>query len=447
MIAVSLFDGMGGLAIACKVAGVNLERYYASENNKHAIAQTKANFGKKAIHMGDVRQLDVRHIVDSIDVLAGGSPCQSFSFAGKRNGMTTKCEIEITTLAQYLQLKKENFEFEGQSYLFWEYVRVLEDIRRYNNPDVLFLLENVEMTQKWEDVINTALGVKGQHLDSALVSAQVRKRIYWSNIRCRPVGLFDEVLTDFPVPEDRGLLIKDILDEHVDPKYYLSPERVEKLINWGVRNRESGNGFSPNFKTVLDKAVTLTTSSNHGQSTLIVTTGRLVNRPLDENGVRKDGKGLKKTECLELNESFKSHCLTTVSKDSLIVQLNPSKESHGQQPYQQNRIYDAKGMSPALCANKADILIYQSGRGKNKGGSHIEKSPTLTANAWQENNFIMGEDENSYIRRITPSEAAKLQTVPKWYKWECSETQQYQMLGNGWTIEMIAHFLSYLPFK
>lgn len=79
----------------------------------------------------------------------------------------------------------------------------------------------------------------------------------------------------------------------------------------------------------------------------------------------------------------------------------------------------------------------QRPRGKNKGAINTEKSPTLSANSWQQNNL--------QVRRLTPTECARLQTIPEWYKWEVSETQQYRMLGNGWTVEVIKHILSFLP--
>ncbi len=96
--------------------------------------------------------------------------------------MSTKESEEIYTLERYLELKQAGFEFEGQSYLFWEYVRILHELRE-TNPDVFFLLENVEMGKKWEKVLSEAIGLQGVHINSALVSAQIRKRIYWTNIR------------------------------------------------------------------------------------------------------------------------------------------------------------------------------------------------------------------------------------------------------------------------
>lgn len=166
--------------IALRELGAKIDRYYASEVDKFAIAQTQLNF-PDTVQLGDVRYIDARKL-GHVDLLIGGSPCQSFSFAGKRAGMSTKENEEIYTLDRYLELKKAGFEFEGQSYLFWEYIRILHELRE-TNPNIFFLLENVEMGKKWEKVLSEAIGLQGVHINSALVSAQIRKRIYWTNIR------------------------------------------------------------------------------------------------------------------------------------------------------------------------------------------------------------------------------------------------------------------------
>lgn len=90
-----------------------------------------------------------------------------------------------------------------------------------------------------------------------------------------------------------------------------------------------------------------------------------------------------------------------------------------------------------------DNLIFQIPRGFNKGGFHEDKAPTLSCNSYDRNNFIIQRALHGdfRIRRLTPTECSRLQTVPNWYKWECSETQQYKMLGNGWTIKVIEHIL------
>jgi len=123
----SLFDGMSGGQQTFKSLGIKIENYFASEVDKYAIKVTQKNF-PSTVQLGDVKNINTNKL-PKIDLLIGGSPCQSFSFAGKRNGMTVKGGEEILTLEKYLKLKKEGFEFEGQSYLFWEYVRILKEVK------------------------------------------------------------------------------------------------------------------------------------------------------------------------------------------------------------------------------------------------------------------------------------------------------------------------------
>jgi DNA (cytosine-5)-methyltransferase 1 len=135
--------------------------------------------------------------------------------------MATKCETEILTLNHYLELKADGYEFEGQSYLFWEFMRLLNECKpKY------FLLENVEMGEKWEKVLSKAIGVNGIHINSALVSAQNRKRIYWTNIGMQPGGFFGDLVSIIEKPKDKGILLKDVLETEVDEKYFLSDKMI-----------------------------------------------------------------------------------------------------------------------------------------------------------------------------------------------------------------------------
>ena len=222
IVVLSLFDGMSCGQIALQKLGIKVKQYYACEIDKYAMSVTQANF-PNTIQLGDVRFIDVSKL-PKIDLLIGGSPCQSFSFAGKQNGMSTKDSIEILTIEHYLELKEQKFEFEGQSYLFWEYMRIKKEADPTN-----FLLENVMMSDKWKRVLTQAIGIKPICINSSLVSAQNRERLYWTNIGAEADGLFGDLACKIPQPKDKGILLRDILEEEVDERYYLSEKALKML--------------------------------------------------------------------------------------------------------------------------------------------------------------------------------------------------------------------------
>lgn len=227
----SLFDGISCGQLAFKRAGIEVNTYYASEICDYSIKITKKNF-PNTIEIGDVREIDASKF-KNIDILIGGSPCQSFSFAGKMKGMTTKSKLAITNLDQYLELKHNGFEFEGYSYLFWEYVRILKDIKpKY------FLLENVKMAENWKKVITDALGVEPILINSELVSAQSRERLYWTNI------------PNITQPKDLHIYIDDIVQNDIVHAYL-------------PKTRLDYNNYD---KTKVDKSVFKNTATQIGNS-------------------------------------------------------------------------------------------------------------------------------------------------------------------------------------
>jgi len=167
----SVFDGMSCGRIALERQNIPITSYYASEIDKYAITIAKKNYPDTQ-HIGDVTQVSADDL-PQIDLLIGGSPCQGFSFAGK-------------------QL---NFD-DSRSKLFFEFVRLLREL----NPKY-FLLENVRMKKEYQDIISECLGVEPIKINSSLVSAQNRVRLYWTNI------------PNVTVPEDKGIVLADIIDD------------------------------------------------------------------------------------------------------------------------------------------------------------------------------------------------------------------------------------------
>jgi DNA-cytosine methyltransferase len=407
----SLFDGMSCGQQALERAGIEVDNYFASEIDKYAMQVTMANYPDTK-QLGSVVNVNGSDL-PKIDLLIGGSPCQSFSFAGKRKGMATKCETEILTLNHYLELKADGYEFEGQSYLFWEFMRLLNECKpKY------FLLENVEMGEKWEKVLSKAIGVNGIHINSALVSAQNRKRIYWTNIGMQPGGLFGDLVSIIQKPKDKGILLKDVLETEVDEKYFLSDNTINRILKSDF-GKEFRNPLTDKSDMDLIVHNTMPLSGNPkkgGTGHLTRTDGKTYCLDTGNTNaveiVAMRGRGENNQQQLEARNDYKTNCLTSVQKDNLVMQLNPSTESNGCQPYQQNRIYNTDGISPALMAQMSC-------------GTHAIK-----------------HERN--IRRLTPLECERLQTVADNYTNHVSDSQRYKMLGNGWTVDVIAHIFSYL---
>jgi DNA (cytosine-5)-methyltransferase 3A len=354
MIVLSLFDGISCGRVALERAGIPVTKYYASEIDKYAISVSKKNY-PDIVHVGDICNLRSEDFKD-VDLIIGGSPCTNLSKAGDRTGLQGK-----------------------ESRLFFEYVRLLKEVKpKY------FLLENVNMKKEWADEISNILGVQPVKINSSLVSAQNRVRLYWTNI------------PNVTQPEDKGILLQDVLEEGVT-------ERTKSLC----------------LTATYGKGETLQRYLTKGNRQLIFTGGALRGRYLID-GVRQDSKvdtlkGLTKQR-LELNKEGKSNCLTKVQKDSLVVRLG-----HLGKGGQGERVYSVQGKSVCLSAKGG-------GRGA-KTGLYLIDLP----------------DGDYYVRKLTPIECERLQTLPDGYTAlgcegeTISNTQRYKMLGNGWTVDVIVH--------
>jgi len=281
VVVLSLFDGISCGRVALERAGIKVTRYYASEIDSHAIKISKKNY-PDIIHLGDVknwREWDL----PKIDLIIGGSPCQGFSFAGK----------------------ELNFD-DPRSKLFFEFV----DILNYYKPKY-FLLENVRMKQEYQDIISNYLGVQPIKINSALVSAQNRNRLYWTNI------------PNISQPLDKGIILKDVLD---------GDESIDFINYFDI------------MKPVNSKS----------------------------NRVGIIGKG-----------------------------------------GQGDRIYTTD--------KKSVTLMAESGGTGGKTGLYLTGEKT--------------------VRMLMPNECERLQNLPDNYTEGVSKAQRYKMLGNGWTVDVIAHIL------
>ncbi|NCD01362.1 DNA (cytosine-5-)-methyltransferase [bacterium] len=239
----SLFDGMSVAQEALKELGIEVENYFASEIDKYAIATTQANF-PNTVQLGDVK--DIENIwkkfgmKPNIDLLIGGSPCQDLSIAKQnREGLSGK-----------------------RSGLFYEYLRIRDEIRpKY------FVLENVNsMPKEAREEISECLGVEPIMINASLVSAQNRKRLFWIGKLNEKTSKYEQV--EIELPEDKGILLKDILEENVDEKYFLNDSNIKNL------NRDS-YGAKGSISKLNEKTKTLTSSMGSGGGNGIYTTVRI----------------------------------------------------------------------------------------------------------------------------------------------------------------------------
>jgi DNA-cytosine methyltransferase len=325
----SLFDGISCGQVALQRTGIQVNNYYASEIDKYAISIAKKNF-PNIIELGDITQIKEEKLreLPKIDLIMAGAPCTGFSVAGQ--GL--------------------NFE-DPQSKLFFDFIRIKEWLQKNNNPNLLFLLENVRMKAEWMNVITEQVGVEPILINSSLLSAQNRKRLYWTNI------------PDVTMPEDKGIPLSAILEEEVDKKYYINTDRAIEICDIEAQRGKIAyigkDSIGNRVYSIHGKSVTLTANSG--------------------------GWGGK-------TGLYWIPCLT---------------------PDRTNQRQNGPRFKPS------DAKFY-----------------TLTA---LDRHGVLTQGQ---IRRLTPLEAERLQTLPDGYTDNgISDNQRYKCIGNGWTVDVIAHIL------
>tara|TARA_R110002020_G_scaffold377606_1_gene588662 strand:+ start:407 stop:1999 length:1593 start_codon:yes stop_codon:yes gene_type:complete len=505
IIVLSLFDGMSGTQLALRERKIPVETYYASEIDKYAISVTKKNFPNTKF-IGDITQVNGKDL-GKVDLVVGGSPCQGFSFSGKRVAFD-----------------------HPQSKLFFEFHRLLKECQEIN-PNLYFILENVRMAKKHKEVIDDHMGVDSIEIDSALLSAQRRRRLYWTNI------------PNVTQPQDLGLVLKDILEDDVrEPMYsniYGGFDEAKPREHYGksVTIRTStGGGHIPSVNKRKPKKIFNTHPSGKGMNGWVYDTDS-VSPPLTTNKgegnkiytriekqqvkVRKhkldkqfvlllrDCRSMAKLSKGITTRDIAKHCgvpLTQAEhwfrKDSSFS-IPPSeiwnklKEILNAETmlkeydkfitefevregvYEMSeRITEPHGKNPTLKASEpnkvddkyyltekmADFIVrkphnYEIGD-RNTIDPKIARPLKATYHKGQrafEGTYVSTEYkpfDKTNIRKLTTIECSRLQTVkPDSYTKSgidengntvtISNTQQYKMLGNGFTVSVIAHILSF----
>jgi DNA-cytosine methyltransferase len=392
---VSLFNGMNTGRQALENVGIKVNKYYSSEIKPYAIELTQYHF-PDTIQVGDVtkwREWDIDW--SSIDLILSGSPCQDLSAAGKRAGIHG-----------------------AKSSLFFTFVDILNHIKLLN-PNVLFLQENVGSASKLDvGIMSRALGVYPVRINSKLVTAQLRDRYYWSNIRTKQDGLFGDIVTDIPQPIDKGIMFKDIITDG-----YVERVKANCLLE---------GDYEMFIKDEIKQDLYLKSRISKGKQT---------------------------PNLIYENKTY---------------QINESKESNGVQPYMQNRIYYTNGKAPCLTKEKAHYLKYQTSEliyevdnelrcktNTNKGFDVVTENdcldlsyPTSTtrrsrvtkgkAPCLTESNNNLYSYKDGIVRTVNKVEMCRLQGFPDDYCDILSTAKAGSLLGDGWTLPVIEHIFSFI---
>lgn len=400
-------------------------------------------------------------------ILIGGSPCTRWSIAQTKNRETEASGIGWELFLNY---------------------RIARD--KYQ-PDYFLYENNKSMSPAIRAQITAELGVEPVLINSALVSAQNRQRIYWVGKR-EPDGTYSQVPVE--QPEDRGILLRDILETGIcwREKGYAPTASSHSATAEDMFARRQRNGVaepiridtiendakkqdfdSQQYRVYSPDAKSVTLCGNGGglgaKTGLyaVPVAGRVVGRRINEQGHRDDyNEEIERIQRFEVNEDpNKTNCLTTVEKDNMIavpVRVGAMPNKDGELGTSQSRrIYSTDGKSVFLQARPngggADgaatglyaVPVIPDGKGqfviKAAGGKEIPvyevRGGRITIKGKEYP--VKLRDGLYIIRKLTVTECKRLQTVPDTYAFPVSDTQVYKMLGNGWTVDVIAHIMSH----
>ena len=403
----SLFDGISCGHVALDRAGIPVDVYYASEIDKYAIEITQKNY-PDTIQLGDINNIDFTHFIGKIDLIMGGSPCQDLSIAGKRKGLAGE-----------------------RSGLFYKFVEAIEVIK----PRYFLLENNYGMPQEAYKEMSRLMGCYPIMINSALVSAQTRKRFYWTNIGPQEYNLFGFPTVAMPQPENKGILLKDVLETGI------APDEKSRCIQSSIGRTTEREYFKKNQGQMVAEPIKIPENTVKGYAE--INPGECMDLTHLSSKTRR-GRAMKnKCNCLQTQSEFyqyvkpvalrnrgngkqpefngtdKANALTSVQTDSMV--LEPKQLGHiGKTNGQANRVYSVH--------NKSVTLKAEAGGGGAKTGLYKIDLP----------------DGEYLIRKLTPLECERLQTLPDRYTEGVSNTQRYKAIGNGWTVDVIAHIFSFL---
>ena len=456
----SLFDGMSCGRIALDQLGIPVEKYYASEIDKYAIQVSQANY-PDIEQVGDICNLDPKDYKD-VDLMLAGSPCQGFSFAGKQLAFD-----------------------DPRSALFFEFIRLLKAIKpKY------FLLENVRMKKEFLQVISEQVsacypeitfGIEPIFINSSLLSAQSRQRYYWTNI------------PNIKQPEDRGIVLRDILETEPSEEFYHSKKSREYMEKGNEKWQQEGKRRADRYEQSADKEKSFTITANwhkgvpynYFKESKPIKVG-MNKEQMIETMTTKEGKSFCLTAQYDAarpnrsrdrkektmipvddmnnlpegtryvyDENDKSHKIETKPK-----QVGVAVDIKGHD--QIKRVYSPEGKSPTVTTcggghREPKVVTGGAFRGRayDKNGKRMDKDGVSVANKTKQMLELRNDNKSNAIttvgkdsiavnedltwRKLTPLECERLQTVPDNYTDHVSNTQRYKMLGNGWTVEVIKH--------
>lgn len=382
----SLFNGMNTGRQALENVGIKVDKYYSSEIKPYAIELTQYHF-PDTIQVGDVtkwREWDIDW--KTIDLVLSGSPCQDLSAAGKRAGINGK-----------------------KSSLFFVFIEILEHIKSLN-PKVLFLQENVGSASKFDvGIMSRALGVYPVRINSSLVTAQLRDRYYWSNIKTKET-MFD-IVTDIPQPKDRGIMFKDIITSgEVERSKALALLESESRA---VKSQESiKKRAAKEFINMIYENKTYQINPSKESNGI---QPYIQNRVYDVNG---------KAPCLTKEKAhflkYKIPDLLFVENEELRVKTNTAK---GFDVVTENDCIDLS--FPTSTTRRGRVV---------KG-----KSPCLMESS---NNLYSYKD--GIVRTVNKVEMCRLQGFPDDYCDILTTAKAGSLLGDGWTLPIIEHIFKYI---